>query len=276
MGIANSKNNSETIDWNNIKTENISSSVPNFNGLSSDAKKLIASLNIPSITESEASEMNLNHILDKINNGLSIDDQQKFNQLLEQVSATESEGLSNTSPFISSEMYDYLVNSKTSETDQAKQTKQTGGYKKSNKLSKSSKSSKPNKSTKSKKGGALSDDSSDTSSTSSDSSLEDLIDSTEQEILDARNKKKTDKKHKKSDSDSEMSGGNLSYLSSSAHTEGAFSDSSFNGRRSKSSASSDSVESSSQTASSVSNENHGMLNTSVSVNTEDINMVSDY
>ncbi len=263
MGIGSSRdNNSETINWNNIKTENISSSVPNFNGLSTDAKKLIASLNIPAITESETSEMNLNNILDKINNGLNADDKQKFNQLLEQVSSTNSDDLSNTSPFISSEMYEYLVNSKTSETDPAPQA---GGAKKS----------KITKGKKSKKGGALSDDSSDTSSTSSDSSLEDLIDSTEQEILDARNKKNKDKKHKKSESDSELSGGELSYLSSSAHTEGAFSDSS-NSRRETSQSDPESIESSSQTVSSVANENHGMLNTSVSVNTDDINMVSDY
>ena len=281
MGITSSKDNSETINWNNIKTENISSSVPNFNGLSNDAKKLIASLNIPSITESETSEMNLNHILDKISSGLGSADQQKFNKLLEQVSATASDDLSNTSPFISSEMYEYLVNSKTSETDQAKQT---GGSKKSSKPVKSSKSTKSSKSKKSK-GGALSDDSSDTSSTSSDSSLEDLIDSTEAEILDARDKKNKnnnkdknkDKKHKKDDSDSELSGGELSYLSSSAHTEGAFSDSSNANKRAQSSSrASESIQSSSQTETSVANENHGMLNTSASVNTEDINMVSDY
>ena len=276
MGQGSSKDNSETINWNNIKTENISSAVPNFNGLSKDAKKLIASLNIPSITESETSEMNLNHILDKISSGLGSADQQKFNKLLEQVSATASDDLSNTSPFISSEMYEYLVNSKTSETEQAKQT---GGSKKSKKVSKPVKSSKSKKS----KGGALSDDSSDTSSTSSDSSLEDLIDSTEAEILDARDKKNKnkdknkDKKHKKDDSDSELSGGELSYLSSSAHTEGAFSDSSNANKRGQSSSrASESIQSSSQTESSVTNENHGMLNTSVSVNTEDINMVSDY
>ena len=216
-----------------------------------------------SITETETTETDLNGILEKINSGLNPDDKQKFNQLLEQVSASASEDLSNTSPFISSEMYEYLVNSKTSETEQGKQH---GGAKKSKK-SKGKKS----------KGGALSDDSSDTSSTSSDSSLEDLIDSTEEEILDARNKKNKDKKHKKSESDSELSGGELSYLSSSAHTDGVFSDSSDANRNSDSHNSrSESVQSSIQTATSVTNENHGMLNTSVSVNTDDINMVSDY
>jgi hypothetical protein len=262
MGAGSSKDNSDTINWNNIKTENVSSTVPNFNGLSNDAKKLIASLNIPSITETETTEMDLNNILEKTNDGLNPDDKKRFNQLLEQVSSTGSDDLSNTSPFISSEMYDYLVNSKTSETEQGKQT---GGAKKSK-----------GKKSKKSKGGALSDDSSDTSSTSSDSSLEDLIDTTEEELLDARNKKNKDKKNKKDDSDSELSGGELSYLSSSAHTDGVFSDSSNANRRSRSSSASESVQSSSQTATSVTNENHGMLNTSVSVNTDDINMVSDY
>ena len=86
--------------------------MPHFNGLSKEAKTLIASLNIPSITESETSEFNLNNILDKINSGLNKNDQTKFNQLLDQVSATASDDLSNTSPFISSEMYEQLVNSK--------------------------------------------------------------------------------------------------------------------------------------------------------------------
>jgi hypothetical protein len=84
MGAGNSKgDNSDTINWNNIKTENVSSTVPNFNGLSNDAKKLIASLNIPSITETETetTDINLNNILEKINDGLNADDKQKFNQL---------------------------------------------------------------------------------------------------------------------------------------------------------------------------------------------------
>jgi hypothetical protein len=273
MGLVSSKDNSETINWNNIKTENMSSTLPHFNGLSKEAKTLIASLNIPSITESETSEMNLNSILDKINTNLSQNDQTKFNQLLEHVSASASEDMSNTSPFISSEMYEQLVNSKTSETDD-KQGKQTGG-------AKNKKQTKSKKSKKTKKGGALSDDSSDTTSTSSDSSLEDLIDSTEEELLEERkknkNKNKKNKDKKKLESDSELSGGDLSYLSSSAHTEGMFSDSSEqNKHHNATTVVSSENQSSSDTQTSVSNENHGMLNTSISVNTEDINMVSDY
>ena len=314
MGLGQSQEEkSDTINWNNIKTDNMSSSIPNFNGLSYDARKLIASLNIPSITESETSEVNINNILDKINNNLDKHDQKKFNKLMEQVSHDESEGLSNTSPFISSEMYEHLVNSKTSEIDQVKQK---GGAKK-----------KPVKKNKNKKGGAESDDSSDTSSTSSDSSLEDILDSTEEEIKEARDKKlkkaekhnpekKYPEKHNPEKHNPEKKypekhpekhnpekkypekhpekkypakkpynkthqskkvqvtkNSDLSYNSSSAHTDGVFSESEHNNHNSESSSAN---QSSSSDHTSVTNENNNMLNTSISVNTDDINMVSDY
>lgn len=287
MGYSQSKENSETINWNNADTDNFSSSMSNFNGLSKDAKTLIASLNIPIITESEISDVNLNNILDKINNKLDKNDQYKFNKLLENVSY-DSENLSDTSPFISSDMYNYLVNSNMSESDKVKQT---GGSKKSKTKSKSKSKSK----TKSKKGGAeLVDNSSDTTSTSSASSLSYILDSSD----DKQNKKDKIKHHKKDEkkhskvenkknedddsddsddsdddnndksddddketvSNSELSGGELSYISSSAHTGGEFSDSS------KSSSSSSAQET-------VTNEN---TNISMSVKTDDINMVSDY
>jgi hypothetical protein len=276
MGQGQSKNDSEkseTINWNKIKTENVSSSIPNFNGLSSDAQNLIASLNIPQITESQTSEFTVNHILDKISNNLNQDDQNKFNQLLEQVSsqtAVENE-LSDTSPFISSEMYNYLVKNN--------EPQKGGGSRK----------------IKSIQGGSKLDEDSDTSTTSSDSSDEDLVDSTEEEVIKKKNmknmKKNKHNKHKKSDS--ELSGGELSYLSSSAHTEGEYSNS-HTGKQSSSKSSSKSSsessttkiseklsnESSSETQSSVkqssATDHNGMQSTSISVNTEDINMVSDY
>lgn len=250
MGTSNSKTDTDTINWNNIKTDNMSIN-PNFNGLSNEARQLIASLNIPEITESPVSEFSVNNIIDKIHSGLNQDDKNKFNQILDQVSSqTAGDDLSATSPFISSEMYNYLINSKSSEENQ------TGGAIK----------------TKKQTGGAL-DDESDTSSTSSDSDLEDILDSTEEGI---KAEKAKGKKHKKSD-DSELSGGELSYLSSSAHTGGDFSDSD---SKSSSYKKASSVESTSETQTSdkstVTDENgyHGA--TTDSVNTEDINMVSDY
>ena len=63
MGSSNSKPDSETtLDWDRLKTNDFSSTMPNnFNGLSHNAKQLIASLNIPEIVESEASEFTINH-----------------------------------------------------------------------------------------------------------------------------------------------------------------------------------------------------------------------
>ena len=231
MGSSNSKSESDTINWNNVKTENFTSNLPNFNSLSNDAKQLISSLNLPDFTQSETSDVDISNILSK------------FTKNTEQ-----SEDLSNTSPFISSEMYDNLVNSKTSE--------QIGGAK-----------SKKNKKYKNKKGGAIVDDDSDTSSTSSDSDLEDILESSEQDIK--KNKDKKNKKRKESSDEDELSGGELSYISSSAHTGGEYSDS-------HSSSDSNSVQTTSQNNSTVTDENKQMMSTSVSVNTTDINMVSDY
>lgn len=313
MGSLNSKENSETIGWANIKTENISSTMPKFNGLSNDAKKLIASLNIPSVTETESSVMNIDNILNKINTGLNKTDKEKFNQLLEEVSSN-SESLSSTSPFITTEMYERLINSKTSESEKVLQLGGAKNGKKSKQVKTTKQQKKPVKKTTSRqiksKGGGKTTDSSDTSSTSTDSSssLADILDSTEQEIIEARNKKHAKhNKNKNSKSDSELSGGNLSYLSSSAHTDGVFSDSSNNKSKSSSVYKSRSYESSSDNESSsyvnsttvsttdskpkntynksrstnkdsntsVTNENY-MMSTSISVDTNDINMISDY
>jgi len=265
MGGSISKNkniNSDTINWNKIKTDNISSTLPNFNGLSNEAQSLIASLNIPEITESPISEFTVNHILDKISNNLNQKDQYEFNQILDQVSSKmDSENdLSATSPFISSEMYNYLIKN---------ESQKGGGNHNIRKLN-------------NKKGGAKLDDDSDTSSTSSSSSDKDLIDSNESEVLENKknklNKKKNNKRYEKADS--ELSGGELSYLSSSAHTDGEFSDShTAHQTSSQSSTTQDSHNSSSVSQSSnkstVTDKNK-YQSTSISVNTDDINMVSDY
>jgi hypothetical protein len=250
--------NSDTINWSKIKTDNVSSAFPNFNGLSNEAQNLIASLNIPEITESPTSEFTINHILDKISTNLNQDDKNRFNQLLDQVSSqtAQENDLSATSPFISSEMYNYLVKN---------ESQKGGGKHTTRKIN-------------TKKGGSKLDDDSDTSSTSSNSSDEDLVDSTEEEVIKKKNMKKN--KHNKK-SDSELSGGELSYISSSAHTEGEFSNSHTSKLSSSESATTQkSHESSSATQSSEKNstvtDQNGMQSTSISVNTEDINMVSDY
>ena len=265
MGNTGSSGRSETINWNNVKTENMSSTIPNFTGLSKDALQLITNLNIPENVDSEVSEFNLNRMLGSINNtNLKNDVNQKFNQILEQVSA-QSDELSNTSPFISSDMYNDMINSKTSESPMQK-----GGAKKQLKPK-----AKKSRTKASRHRG--SEDDSDTSSTSSDSELEDLLDTTEEKILKKKEEKilkkkeemkspKKNNKDKKEESEDSISDDKLSYISSSAHTDGEFSDS--NGKSNLRS------DSGSDSELSVKNENKSVK--SLSINTDDINMVSDY
>lgn len=292
MGASNSKPETETINWNCIKTENVSSQIPNFN-LSNDARKLIASLNIPEITESPVSEFNIDFILEKINTGLNRQDRENFNKMLEHVSSKSANTLSDnncgsdTSPFISSEMYEYIFNNKS--------RNQTGGAKKNKKAKKQSKN-------KNKKGGSLEidEDDSSTSSTSSDSDLEDILDSTEEDVVAAKkkkehmkhenkeyqkhenkkhdnkkydNKKHDNKKHHTESSDNMSGGDELSYLSSSAHTDGEFSDSKTKSSSSDSSSSEKKNDVSSSEEKTVSDANTNAK--SESVNTSDINMISD-
>ena len=93
MGQNNSRE-SDTINWNQINTNEMSSTIPNMNNISVEAKELISRLTLPEISESN-SEFNSNNIFtNNVNN---------FNEQ----KATEYDV---TSPFISSEMYNYLVN----------------------------------------------------------------------------------------------------------------------------------------------------------------------
>lgn len=232
--------------WNDIKTENMSATLPGLNSLSKDAKQLIASLNVPSFTDTETSEFNVNKIIGTINSNLKKDDLEKFNRILEQMSPSlQSDELSNTSPFISDEMYNNLVNSKTSEDE----FNMVGG------------------SYKSKGGSNEALNKSSTSSSSSTSSLEELDSSSSSSSLESSevHVKKHNKHHDKKvvessekaseeSAKSELSGGNLSYVSSSAHEEMS--------------------ESASESARSIEDENN-LEETSISVNTSDINMVSE-
>jgi hypothetical protein len=270
MGGSNSKQDTEAI-WNNIKTENMSATMPNVKGLSKDAKKLISSLNLPPLSETQ-SEMNIDNILESINSKLSKEDQIKFNNIIESISPGISEVLSDTSPFMSMEMYNNMVNTKTSEEPV---NMVGGGY-----HSRSIKKDDTEANTLTHKYGGKKDSSS-TSSITSTSSLEDLDSSdSDSDLTESLPKHKNKPSHakaarashkkskgKKSKSHraieiseaSVLSGGDdLSYVSSSAHTDGDFSDS-------------ESVVEE-QSHHSVSNEN-SMVTTSVSVNTEDINYV---
>ena len=257
---------SDTIGWNNIKTENMTASKKIFNDLSDDAKKLIISLNIPELTETPVSDHDVNNIFQKINNNLKGDDRDKFAKLMDELSPEEAnkEDMSTTSPFISSEMYEHMVNSKTSEDSVV--NKQSGGADLNH------------------------DDDSSSTSSSSDSSI---LEQSEADFQSSRprasrqrssrqrssrsSRTRSHRSKRTIKSEDTQTGGesdmNLSYLSSSAHTDGAFSDSDQPSHKSKKVA--DSEAKSSHQEDSVADENKEMLSTSVSVNTSDINMVSE-
>jgi hypothetical protein len=277
MGSSNSKSDSESLDWNKHRTEDFSSVLPmqgGVNTLSPQAYQLLSNIIPNSLSQlTTTSELSvIKNMVDKMGDSLNESDKKMFGKFLSNISEETSERqsggkqtteeLSDTSPFITSEMYESFN----------KKTNQQGG---SRKLV--------------KRGGKLNDlnDDSDTSSTSSDSDLEDIIDSSDDSDLShevkekpkhkqhetpqrhqQHNKQQKQQKHeKKNQTDSELSGGELSYLSSSAHTDRNFSDES-----SASSASNKQQE----TQTSVTDENKYVNTTSASVNTTDINMVSDY
>jgi hypothetical protein len=233
MGSSKSKENTDT-KWNNMKTEDISSYIPHLNSLSKDAKQLIANLTIPTFSETQSSEFDINKFIGNINNSLGPNDKKAFNKIIDEMSSE----VSATSPFISSDVYKNMLNSTTS-SDQP--VKQSGG-KRQIKKSKGKKM----------RGGM---DDSDTSSTDSD--LDDMSDSSDSDLDSSSDKKKKDRKKEKKlripvklvNTESSQNGGSdLSYLSSSANTD---------------------------SNKSITDEN-GLQSTSISVNTEDINMVSEY
>jgi hypothetical protein len=267
MGAKHSKNSDSTINWNNIDTDNISSTVPNLSGLSNEAKQLIANLNIPEISDTQSS-ISVNNILDNLSTNLNQNDKQKFNQILSQMQvnqplkAINEQDMSDTSPFISSEMYNYLV-SATSENG-----KQKGGAKKQKKIT-------------SKKGGKghdddLEDDTDSDNETSSTSDADSVMSKSSNSSKSSDKKKKDKKKKEETDTEQTGSGDELSYISSSAHTGGELSDTGvkLNNNFEPSSSTQSSTDSSS--ASTITDEKRDMMTTSMSVNTDDINMVSEY
>lgn len=242
MGNVINKDN-DTINWNNVKTEKFSEG----NGalFLSDDSKLLASrlvLNIPEVEPSESEHLDIEKIFNKY-------------QVVPGNQKNGSE-LSDTSPFISSEMYKYLMNK-----NQINEVKVGGGLK--------------------QKGGAIEED----SSTSSTSSSEEIGTKGKHNNKEHKKQKKESRKkegekeeekeeeHEVEESDLESSGGasdNLSYISSSAH-EGEDSEKSSNPQQSEE----NSNESTSELNSteSVSNGNNQIPPSSI--NTSDINMISE-
>ena len=162
MGLANSKNNTESINWDKLDTEAMSSTLPTLKKINKDAENLISHLNVENNFDLEVTESDGDNIFTWLKN---IGEEKPK----EQQPVNNEENFSDTSPFISSDMYRYLVEKNSDEaTSDALQ-----------------------------KGGAPKQD----SSTSSTSSSE-----------------RKQKKNKVTTQSSVMSGGDLSYISSSAHT----------------------------------------------------------
>ena len=210
MGVSQSKTNTDSLNWDKINTESMSSTVPNLTNINKDAESLISKLNIDNninIEETESENENLFTWIKNIGEDKKVETKQ-----------VNEETFSDTSPFISSDMYKYLMENNSSVTSEQKAEQ---------------------------KGGA---GDSSTSSTSS---------SPKKKVSKKSNSKKAKKvvSEKFTESSSVMSGGDLSYISSSAHTEN------------KSEDQSEDLE-----ETSISVQNNNMLTSSV--NTSDINLVS--
>merc|ERR1711934_1012729 len=104
MGITSSKhnNNSETLNWDKINTESMSSTVPNLTNISKDAQKLIANLDIIKNIELENTESDHDNLFSWIQNIGNTETKESKNN--------SEKTFSDTSPFISSDMYNYLMN----------------------------------------------------------------------------------------------------------------------------------------------------------------------
>lgn len=241
MGQNNSRE-SDTINWNQINTNEMSSTIPNMNNISIEAKELISRLTLPEISDSN-SEFNSNNIF---TNNLNNFNEHKI---------TEYDV---SSPFISSEMYNYLVNKHTN-------TNMLGGAPTNNNddsdtsatsssLSESGLKSSPSetevetkvKSKNKKKKTDLQSSSEKKTDLPSSSEKKTVLpsESNHEGIIKKKNKKISKTNKKKSYRGTEEY---LSYVSSSAHTNGSLSDT-------------------------VANENNYTIST---VNTSDINMISE-
>ncbi len=187
MGASNSLPQSETINWKNLKTEQFSD-IPNLYGISAEANKLVQKINVPELSESSSTDLD-NLFLSKVNNTQTIS-----------ANNQATENFSSTSPFISSEMYKYVMN-------KYQQQNMVGGA-----------------------GNDLDDDSATTStSSSSDSSKSSSSSSsstpTPKEPAKGRGKgkKSVAKKSKPTKKNTEAF---IDYVSSSAHTGGSITDNS--------------------------------------------------
>lgn len=278
MGNTFTRDTNDTIHWNSLKTENLSGGNDNnYSAMSQDSKLLLnrLELNLPKIENNSEEMSDIDNIFSKskLSNNLKPLVGGSLGLNLGLVSESEvnepvqnnQEDLSATSPFISSEMYNLLMNNQT----------QTGGAIVRKSI---------------QKGGKIEGDDSSTSSTSSSNMDSDDSSSSDE----SEKKKKTKSKGKKNLKGgkkviSESSNSNeLSYISSSAHTGKAESSSESS---SASESVSESVEKSELTGgyesssdsyvtsvksnevSTIKNLNNNLPNSSI--NTSDINMITE-
>ena len=278
MGNTFTRDTNDTIHWNSLKTENLSGGNDNtYSAMSQDSKLLLnrLELNLPKMENNSEEMSDLDNIFSKpklssnmkplVGGGLigaGLVSESEVNEPVQ----NNQEDLSATSPFISSEMYNILMNNQT----------QTGGaiVKKSI-----------------QKGGKIEGDDSSTSSTSSSNMDSDDSSSEESEKKKKTKGKKNLKGGKKIVSESSNSN-ELSYISSSAHTGKAESSSESVSESSSASESvSDSVEKTELTGgyesssdnyvtsvksnevSTIKNLNNNLPNSSI--NTSDINMITE-
>jgi hypothetical protein len=270
----------ETIGWNDVKTDNMSANKI-ISKLSPQAVELIGLLNGVSSLSDTHSEMRVKYFFDKANNNLSEEDRKSFKELFshialsdteeEQYGGTSEEYLSETSPFISSEAYESMLG----------QNKLIGGAKIDNDDSSTSSTS-----TNSELDAMVSSEDSLEEKDSLEDSLEGKKEKNSPEgKKDNKNNKekkyikeaspKTTKSHTESSTESptksnvittesnahseSQSAGSLDYISSSAHTDGDFSDDSSSVYKKKY----DSIE----------DENSHLEASQHSINTSDINFV---
>jgi hypothetical protein len=262
----NTSRESETINWNQINTNEMSSTIPDINGISVEAKELISRLNLPDISESN-SEFNVDNIF-------------KTNEVKNNIEHHLTE-IEQVSPFISTEMYNYLVNKHNENSmvgggkiNEDSETSSTSSSLSSSTLKLSSSDTKTKKNKKNKKNKI---NKKDIKVTSKDIDIEDLnikehnitnselsnenseldneyielsnenSESSNENITKGIKKNKTPKVKKPKKKYTGINEDYLSYISSSAHTGGNLSES-------------------------VVNENNYTIST---VNTSDINMISE-
>lgn len=143
MGLAASKQqNTESLNWDKINTESMSTSIPNINNISKDANELISNLSINNKIDLENTDSDNENLFTWIK---TIGDDKKKNK-----EEMNTDSFSETSAFISSDMYKYLMNKN---SDSATSNAQVGGgiQEDSSTSSTSSSPKKKNKNTKNTK-----------------------------------------------------------------------------------------------------------------------------